>query len=90
MKTDLLNLLRRQQPEARQGLRAVEKRPPQHPVFDDVAERRRLAAGGMQVAMIVMQEQRRIVVGDADFAIGSASAAILGHSPMPSNTSRDP
>ena len=55
---------RRQQLEARQDRGAVEQRAPQHPVLDDVAERRAAA----QFAVVVVEEQGRVVVGDADLA----------------------
>ncbi len=60
--------LRRQQPEARQRRGAPQQRAAQYPVLDDVAERRVVVSPWGQLAVVVMQEQGRIVVGDADLA----------------------
>ena len=56
---------RREQLEARQDRGAVEQRAAQHPVLDDIAERRGAAA---QIVVVVVEEQGRVVVGDADLA----------------------
>ena len=50
--------------EGRERARLLDQGAAQHPVLDDPAERR----VGSELAVIVMQEQRRVVVGDADLA----------------------
>ncbi len=49
--------------QIRQRLDARQKGAAQHPVLDDVAERL-----GAELAMVVMEEARRVAVGDADLA----------------------
>ena len=53
---------RREQREARQRMRMRDQGAAQHPILDDPAERC-IAA---ELAVVVMQEQGRVVVGDAD------------------------
>ena len=53
---------RGQMPEIRQCARPLDLRAAQRPVLDDIAQGR-----GAEIAMVVMQKQRRIAVGDADF-----------------------
>jgi hypothetical protein len=54
--------------QARQGAGAAEQDPAQYSVLDDIAERRVAASRWAQLAMVVMHEQRRRIVGDADLA----------------------
>ena len=57
------------QRKARQGAGAVEQHAAQDAVLDDIAERHCVVrASRDQLAAVVMQEQRRVVVGDTDFA----------------------
>ncbi len=56
------------QGKARQGAGAVEQHAAQDAVLDDIAERHCVVVVGDQLAAVVMQEQRRVVVGDTYFA----------------------
>ena len=51
--------------QARQGAGTLDQRAAQHAVLDDIAQGR-----GTDVAVVVMQEERRIAVGDADLEDG--------------------
>ena len=73
---------RREQPQAGQRVGALDQHPPQYPVLDDIAERRALAGRG-EFAMVVMHEQRRGVIGDADFEDRLGLAGDLRPQPDP-------
>ena len=72
-----------EQGQARQSARPVEEDAAQDAVLDDVAERHRIAVSRDELATVVMQEQRRLVVGDADLADRLGVAGDVGPQPDP-------
>ncbi len=82
---DLLDRARRVEREARQRLGAGLQRAAQQAVLDDIAERL-----GVDLGAVVMKEERRIAVGDADLADRLRMGASASHTPMPFSTCCEP